>query len=184
MLRRFLHDHEEFRGEVIFTFDGDAAGQKAALRAFGGDQNFVSQTYVAVEPGPRPVRPAPGRGDAAVRALVEDAVPMFEFAVRTTISRFDLDTAEGRVQALRAVAPIVAGIRDRSLRPEYTRTVAGWLGLEVEQVATEVHRASTSTRSGAPPGRPRASRAADGAAPTPGTGRTRRAASTRTPRAT
>ena len=74
---------------------------------------------------------------------------MFEFAVRTTISRFDLDTAEGRVQALRAVAPIVAGIRDRSLRPEYTRTVAGWLGLEVEQVAAEVARGpSTSARAG------------------------------------
>jgi DNA primase len=50
VLRRLLHDHEEFRGEVIFTFDGDEAGQKAAVRAFGGDQQFVGQTYVAVEP--------------------------------------------------------------------------------------------------------------------------------------
>ncbi|HEY8652987.1 MAG TPA: DNA primase, partial [Dermatophilaceae bacterium] len=41
-----------------------------------------------------------------------------------------------------AVAPIVAGIRDRSLRPEYTRTVSGWLGVEVEQVANEVGRAT------------------------------------------
>ena len=63
VLRRFLLDHEEFRGEVIFTFDGDAAGQKAAIRAFDGDQNFVSQTYVAVEPErPRPVRPAVAAG--------------------------------------------------------------------------------------------------------------------------
>jgi len=67
---------------------------------------------------------------------------MFEFAVRTTIARFDLANAEGRVRALEAVAPIVAGIRDRSLRPEYTRTVAGWLGVEVEQVASEVGRAT------------------------------------------
>ncbi|HSE72464.1 MAG TPA: DNA primase, partial [Nocardioidaceae bacterium] len=50
VVRRLLNDHEEFRGEVIFTFDGDEAGQRAALRAFGGDQQFVSQTYVAVEP--------------------------------------------------------------------------------------------------------------------------------------
>jgi DNA primase len=81
-------------------------------------------------------------GDAAVRNLIEDAVPMFEFAVRTTIARFDLTTAEGRVRALGAAAPIVADIRDRSLRPEYTRTVAGWLGVEVEQVANEVARAT------------------------------------------
>jgi DNA primase len=137
--------------KVVFTFDGDAAGQKAAMRAFGEDQRWASQSFVAVEAsGQDPCDLRLSGGDAAVRALVEDAVPMFEFAVRTTISRFDLDTAEGRVQALRAAAPIIAGIRDRSLRPEYTRTVAGWLGLEVEQVSTEVQRAGRSTAGGAP----------------------------------
>ena len=70
VLRRFLHDHEEFRGEVIFTFDGDSAGQKAALRAFNGDQNFVAQTYVAIEPnGLDPCDLRIQNGDAAVREL-------------------------------------------------------------------------------------------------------------------
>ena len=153
-LRRIMRDESDTApAKVVFTFDGDAAGQKAAMRAFGEDQRWASQSFVAVEAsGKDPCELRQSGGDPAVRALVEDAVPMFEFAVRTTISRFDLDTAEGRVQALRAVAPIVAGIRDRSLRPEYTRTVAGWLGLEVEQVATEVHRASTTSRSGGPSG--------------------------------
>jgi DNA primase len=128
---------------VVFTFDGDAAGQKAAMRAFGEDQRWASQSFVAVEAsGKDPCELRQAGGDAAVRSLVQDAVPMFEFAVRTTIARFDLATAEGRVRALGAVAPIVAGIRDRSLRPEYTRTVAGWLGVEVEQVANEVGRAT------------------------------------------
>ena len=153
-LRRIMRDESDTApAKVVFTFDGDAAGQKAAMRAFGEDQRWASQSFVAVEAsGQDPCELRQSGGDPAVRALIEDAVPMFEFAVRTTINRFDLDTAEGRVQALRAVAPIVAGIRDRSLRPEYTRTVAGWLGLEVEQVATEVHRASTSSRAGSPSG--------------------------------
>ena len=73
--------------------------------------------------------------------LIDDAVPMFEFAVRTTIDRFDMVTAEGRVQAMRAAAPIVNSIRDSSMRPEYIRTVAGWIGVEVEQVQAEVSRA-------------------------------------------
>jgi DNA primase len=142
-LRRIMRDENDTApAKVVFTFDGDAAGQKAAMRAFGEDQRWASQSFVAVEAsGQDPCELRQSGGDPAVRALVEDAVPMFEFAVRTTINRFDLDTAEGRVQALRAAAPIIAGIRDRSLRPEYTRTVAGWLGLEVEQVAAEVGRA-------------------------------------------
>jgi DNA primase len=47
VIRRLLMDQDEFRGEVIFTFDGDAAGQKAALKAFGDDQRFVTQTFIA-----------------------------------------------------------------------------------------------------------------------------------------
>jgi len=144
LLRRMMRDERDLApAKVVFTFDGDAAGQKAAMRAFGEDQRWASQSFVAVETsGKDPCELRQAGGDAAVRALVEDAVPMFEFAVRTTIARFDLATAEGRVRALGAVAPIVAGIRDRSLRPEYTRTVAGWLGVEVEQVADEVGRAT------------------------------------------
>jgi DNA primase len=144
VLRRIMRDENDLApAKVIFTFDGDAAGQKAAMRAFEEDQRWASQSFVAVETsGKDPCELRQAGGDAAVRALVEDAVPMFEFAVRTTIARFDLGGAEGRVRALGAVAPIVADIRDRSLRPEYTRTVAGWLGVEVEQVANEVARAS------------------------------------------
>jgi DNA primase len=143
ILRRIMRDETDGpQARVIFTFDGDAAGQKAAMKAFGEDQRWAAQSFVAVAPdGMDPCELRIAKGDAAVRALVDDAVPMFEFAVRTTIRRFDLDTAEGRVQAMKAVAPIIGSIRDTSLRPEYTRTVSGWLGIEVEQMATEVKKA-------------------------------------------
>ncbi|WP_295695856.1 DNA primase [Lapillicoccus sp.] len=143
-LRRIMRDEADLApAKVIFTFDGDAAGQKAAMRAFGEDQRWASQSFVAVEKsGMDPCELRQAQGEIAVRALVEDAVPMFEFAVRTTLRRFDLDTAEGRIQALRAAAPIVASIRDRSLRPEYSRVLAGLLGVEVEQVTGEVSRAA------------------------------------------
>ncbi len=139
ILRRLLMDDDSFRGEVIFTFDGDAAGQKAALRAFSEDQKFVTQTFVAVEPdGLDPCELRQEKGDLALRDLIARRVPLFEFAIRAELAHHKLDSAEGRVNALNAAAPLVAQIRDKSLRPEYTRLLAGWLGTEVEIVSKAV----------------------------------------------
>ena len=139
IIRRLLMDDDAFRGEVIFTFDGDAAGQKAAMRAFSEDQKFVTQTFVAVEPdGLDPCDLRQIKGDLALRDLIAKRVPLFEFAIRTELKLHNLTTAEGRVNALNATAPLVAQIRDKSLRPEYSRLLAGWLGIEVEIVTSAV----------------------------------------------
>ena len=157
VLRRLLMDDDQMKGKVVFTFDGDAAGQKAAMRAFNEDQKFVSQTFVAVESaGLDPCDLRLEHGDAAVRELVENKVPLFEFAIRSTIANYDLDSAEGRIAALRDAAPIVAKIRDGALRPEYTRRLAGWLGLDVADVAKAVGGSSS-----APVGTQRAARPGD-----------------------
>jgi len=153
VVRRIMRDDDEVHpAEVVFTFDGDAAGQKAALRAFAEDQRFVSQTYVAVEPGGMdPCELRQQRGDEAVRGLVESRVPLFEFAIATTIARFDLNTAEGRVQGLRAAAPVVAQIKDRSLRPEYARRLAGLVGIDVEEARRAVAAAGRAEPAGRRP---------------------------------
>ena len=141
IIRRLLMDDDAFRGEVIFTFDGDAAGQKAALRAFSEDQKFVTQTFVAVEPdGLDPCDLRQQKGDLALRDLIAKRVPVFEFASRTELGLHKLDSAEGRVNALNATAPLVSQIRDKSLRPEYARLLAGWLGVEVELVTAAVNQ--------------------------------------------
>ncbi|MDN4472532.1 DNA primase [Demequina zhanjiangensis] len=133
--------------KVIFTFDGDEAGQNAALKAFSLDQQFLAQTFVAVDAdGQDPCEIRQHRGDEAVRALMESRVPLFEFVLKTTLATHDLNTIEGRVAALRAAAPVVAGIRDRVLQPEYARRLAGWLGMDVQPVRDAV---SAAARSGA-----------------------------------
>ncbi len=129
-------------GEVIFTFDGDAAGQKAALRAYAEDQRFATQTFVAVDPGgldPCDLRMK--EGDQGIPRLLSRRVPLFEFVIRTSLSHLDLDTSEGRVRGLRSAAPVVAGIRDRALKREYTRRLAGWLGLPDAEVHSAVRAA-------------------------------------------
>ncbi|GAB1690138.1 DNA primase [Krasilnikovia sp. M28-CT-15] len=143
VLRRLLMDSDSFAGEIIFTFDGDAAGQKAALRAFEEDQRFVGRTFIAVSPDnmdPCELRLA--KGDLAVRDLVARREPLVDFALRQVLSRFDLDTVEGRVEAMRKAAPLVAKIKDREKRPEYARKLAGDLGMDVEPVQRAVAAAA------------------------------------------
>ncbi|SDS71565.1 DNA primase [Actinopolymorpha singaporensis] len=143
VLRRLLLDHEEFRGEVIYTFDGDEAGQRAALRAFEGDQQFVSQTYVAVEPdGLDPCDLRLKHGDAAVRDLIARRIPLYRFVLERALERFDLDRADGRVDALRATAPYFRSVRDRAKLNAYSRELAGMLGMDVDEVRAEVARAA------------------------------------------
>ncbi|WP_309102653.1 DNA primase [Microbacterium sp.] len=142
VLRRVMGD-DNASGEVVFTFDGDEAGQKAALRAFTEDDRFNAQTFVAVAPdGLDPCDLRLQRGDAAVRGLMEAKVPMFEFAIDRRLAGYDLATVEGRVGALRAAAPIVAEIRDQLLRPGYERVLARRLGMDPTEVRTEVERAA------------------------------------------
>ncbi|MBT2498514.1 DNA primase [Agromyces sp. ISL-38] len=148
VLRRVLGDDSGL-GEVVFTFDGDAAGQQAAMRAFAEEQRFAAQTFVAVAPdGLDPCDLRLARGDAAVRSLVDSRQPMFEFVIRHTLTRYDLETVEGRVAALRAAAPIVADIRDPSLRPGYTRELARMLGLELAEVTRAVRGATGRAKPG------------------------------------
>jgi DNA primase len=130
ILRRLLMDESQFRGEVIFTFDGDAAGQRAALRAFSMEERFVTQTFVAVQAdGLDPCDLRVTRGDAAVRDLIAQRVPLFEFAIRSALHEHNLDTTEGKLAALDAAAPIVARIKDRGLRHLYAVNLDRWLGM-------------------------------------------------------
>jgi DNA primase len=132
-------------GEVIFTFDPDEAGQKAASRAFAEEQRFAAQTFVAVAPdGLDPCDLRLAKGDDAVRRLIKTRKPMFEFMIRRTLDAYDLETVEGRVAALRAAAPVVAGIRDQSMSVGYSRNLAGWLGMD----PVEVTRAVSAARKG------------------------------------
>lgn len=149
LIRRILGDVEtgdtRGRGEVIFTFDPDEAGQKAASKAFAEDSKFEANTFVAVAPeGLDPSDLRQQRGDAALRAVIETKTPLFEFIIRRTLTGFDLDTVEGRVQATRAVAPVLLGIKDRSLVEGYVRVVSGWIGVEPDDIRAAMRGANTT----------------------------------------
>jgi DNA primase len=168
MLRRLMMDDSFFRGELIYVFDGDAAGRAAALKAFGGEQNLAVQSFVAVAPdGMDPCDLRLKSGDGALRDLVARRTPLFEFAIRSALAEMDLDSAEGRVAALRRCVPMVSQIKDPTLRDEYARQLAGWVGWDdVAQVIDRVRSQAKSTNTQARGGSaPRASRRVAESAP-------------------
>ena len=131
VIRQLLMDSDVFRGEVIFVFDGDEAGQKAALKAFSDDQKFTAQTFVAVEGAGRdPCELRQDNGDAAVRDLIARRTPLVEFAIASKLKLHNLDTVEGRVHALEETVPLVAQIKDVAIRGEYARRLAGLVGID------------------------------------------------------
>jgi DNA primase len=170
MLRRLMMDDNFFRGELIYVFDGDEAGRAAALKAFAGEQHLAGQSFVAVAAdGMDPCDLRLASGDGALRDLVARRTPLFEFAIRTTLTEMDLDNAEGRVDALRRCVPIVAQIKDPTLRDEYARQLAGWVGWP--DVAQVIGRVREEAKSPAGQGRAKPRRAgaaqANGGVPAP-----------------
>ncbi|WP_345559506.1 DNA primase, partial [Streptomonospora halophila] len=152
VLRRMLLGRSNQGGEVVFTFDGDAAGRKAAVRAFAEEHGFASETFVAVQPdGLDPCDLRQRQGDAAVRDLVADRKPLYEFMIRTVIEQYDLDTAEGRMAGLDAAAEIVASIRHEGVRKLYGVNLDHWLGIMDEsfvQRRVDQHVAARRGRAG------------------------------------
>lgn len=157
MLRRLMMDDSFFRGELIYVFDGDEAGKAAALKAFDGEQNLAGQSFVAVAPdGMDPCDLRLRSGDGALRDLVARRTPLFEFAIRTALGEMNLDSAEGRVAALRRCVPMVGQIKDPTLRDEYARQLAGWVGWDdvaqvIDRVRGEAKKSRSPAQSGAGP---------------------------------
>ncbi|UGT54210.1 DNA primase [Nocardia asteroides] len=158
VLRRLLMDDNFWRGEIIYTFDGDAAGQAAALKAFSGDQRLAGQTYIAVAPdGQDPCELRQRSGDAAVRDLVARRTPLYEFVIRGLLAEHNLDDVEGRVEALRRTVPVVAQIKDNATRKGYATKLAGWVGWDdIQLVVRRVGEEAKKNRMGAnaPAGKP------------------------------
>ena len=138
LINRLLGQSTE-PASVVFTFDPDAAGEKAALRVYGDASKFNALTFVAS--GPAGLDPSDLRqqqGDAAVVEMLKNRKPLFEFVIQHRLSQFNLSDIDSRVAAARAAAPVVAEIVDSALRSGYTRMLAEWVSLDVTDVAAMV----------------------------------------------
>lgn len=120
---------------VIFTFDPDAAGQKAAMRAFESSSKFIATTFVAI--GPEGLDPCDLRikhGDLAIAKMVENRRPIYEFALDQKISGHDLTSYPGRLAAATAAVPVLAKLSDLGAREQYVRMLAAKVQLSADEI--------------------------------------------------
>ncbi|MDN5748806.1 MAG: DNA primase [Pseudonocardia sp.] len=166
VIRRLIGDDSFDLGEVIYTFDGDAAGQAAALKAFEGEQSYTAQTFVSIAPdGQDPCELRQAGGDTAVRDLVARREPLYEFVIRSMLREHDLETPEGQTAALRRTVPLVARIKREELRDEYARRLAGWTGWADEFTVVRRVREEAGVRPNKVRGRREAARFTSAAPP-------------------
>jgi DNA primase len=89
-----------------------------------------------------------------VRELVARRQPLYRFVMNNVLTQYDLERVDGRLEALRAAAPLVASIRDNSLVSGYIRELATMLGTDVEEVRKIVSKAAGRRPNDPAPQRP------------------------------
>lgn len=129
---RILARHAK-RG-IVYLFDGDEAGQRAADRALGFiDQSMTpeagrSRIELAAVTLPDDLDPAEfiaARGADALRELIDAAKPLLLYGIERRLAKYDLQTAEGRAAALSDALSVLAPIKDSVLAKDYASQIAG-----------------------------------------------------------
>jgi DNA primase len=122
---------------VVLALDADSAGQEAMLRAARvAAGRKLELRVVALPAGSDPADIATSQGPAAIRSLVQDAVPFVRFRVDRELAQNDLTSAEGKDRAIAALRPVFATLPPSALREDLTKLVADRTNLAPSMVSS------------------------------------------------
>ena len=135
---------------VVFCFDGDAAGRKAAWRALENSLEALAEqkvlAFAFLPPEHDPDSYVRDLGKEAFQAAIDRATPLSEFLLQTLTSHVDLTSAEGRAKLLGEAKPLLQKIQTPMLRLQIVKQLAEKTGLQ----ASEVERGCELSRQAAP----------------------------------
>ena len=155
-----LHAQKLLRAtdRIVFCFDGDSAGRRAAWRALENALPVVSDgksvSFLFLPDGEDPDDAVRLRGKEAFEALVETAVPLSDFLLNELAARHPPATSEGMAALVNAAKPLLAQLRAPVLAPLMRRRLAELAGLkeiELGALAPTVAAAAPPTARSAPP---------------------------------
>ncbi len=139
-----------FAKRVVYLFDGDEAGLRAADRAAGFIDKALTpeagrdriELEVAVLPaGTDPADFAAANGADAVSGVIDSAVPLLRFAIDRRLSAYDLDRPEQRARALSDAASVLAPVKDSILGHDYANYLADRLFVDFDTAMRAVKQA-------------------------------------------
>ena len=145
---------------VVFCFDGDAAGRKAAWRALENSLEALAEqkvlAFAFLPPEHDPDSYVRDLGQAAFQAAIDRATPLSEFLLQTLCGHVDLTSAEGRAKLLAEAKPYLQKIPTPMLRLQLVKQLAEKTGLQPAEVerGCELSR-QTVTPTAAPARAPR-----------------------------
>ena len=148
-----------FAKRVVYLFDGDAAGVRAADRASEFMDKSITpeagndrvELQVAIIPdGMDPADFVTARGADPLRELVEEAVPLLRFSIDQRLDRWDLERPEERARALKEAAEILAPVKDSILAADYVNYIADRLFVTYETARRAIAAVKIQPRRAAP----------------------------------
>ena len=126
--------------EIVFCFDGDNAGRKAAWRALENSLAFLADgkqlKFLFLPEGEDPDTFVRQHGKSAFETLLDKgAVPLSRFLINELTGRVDLSTAEGRAKCVHEAKPLLKLMQPNALRMQLVRELAEKTRLSPEEVA-------------------------------------------------
>jgi len=143
--------------EIVFCFDGDDAGRRAAWRALENAlpqlQDGKQVRFLFLPDGEDPDTYVRKNGKAEFETRLADAGPLSRFLLEELASRVNLSTAEGRANLVHAAKPLLKQMQAGALRLQLVRELAGTSRLSADEVAQLCEIASVSPRPPSAPAR-------------------------------
>lgn len=124
-----------FTKKIVYMFDGDAAGQKAARRAVQFiEKDDLDLRCVILPNGQDPDDFVRANGGEALRELLDNSIPLMDFVFGKLEEESDISTPGGRAKAMRSALELIYPLRASYMIDSYYMQIADRLGLDVDTI--------------------------------------------------